>query len=250
MTLYESGVVLPFVRSLRSRESYPSLEDFNRDYLLMREEQDRWIETKYDLSTVSGIESIPLSPQDAPGSSESSSTGTVDMYLRTKGFGYEKDGKEDLAIACLRRSNEIRFSRKRGYRKDDYYSYIRMLVHFGHVEAARREKQRIDKFFGDYVDDAHTITWSQSLRHLKWKDRAARKAELKKMFDGWDNLIDFEMGRANKWREYQFVLNTMPDLCPKSQGAYTKAKKDNSKKYQAIVHFMEENGLSFPEKLK
>jgi hypothetical protein len=42
----------------------------------------------------------------------------------------------------------------------------------------------------------------------------------------------------------------MPDLCPKSQAAYTRAKNSNSKKYQEIVSFMNENGLSFPEKLK
>jgi len=225
--------------------------DYNaRDYLLMRENQNRWIEQHYDLSSVDGINSIPLCPQNAPGSDESSSSGTVDMYLRTKGFEYERSGKEDLALACLRRSNEIRFAKKMGYRKDDYYSYVRMLVHFGHVEAARREKQRVDAFFGDYVDDAHSVTWAQSLRSLKWKDRAARKAELQKMFDGWDALIDFEIDRANKRREYQFVLKAMPDLCPKSQAAYTRAKNSNSKKYQEIVSFMNENGLSFPEKLK
>ena len=214
-----------YVRKIGSIDDYPSIDEFNREYLLMRDEQERWIENRYDLTTLDGINAIPLRPDNAPGSSESSSTGTVDMYLRRRGFGYEKDGEEELALACLRKSNEIRFTIKAGYRRDDYYSYVLMLVRYGHVAEARREKKRIDKFFGNYVDDSHAVTWNYSLRFLNWAQRKERI-------------------------EYRFVQDNLPDLCPKSQAAYTRAKNSNAKSYQRIVLAMQERGLVFPEKLR
>lgn len=172
------------------------------------------------------------------------------MYLRRRGFGYEKDGEEELALACLRKSNEIRFTIKAGYRRDDYYSYVLMLVRYGHVAEARREKKRIDKFFGNYVDDSHAVTWNYSLRFLNWAQRKERKAEIRKMFENWDNLIEGEIERTNKRIEYRFVQDNLPDLCPKSQAAYTRAKNSNAKSYQRIVLAMQERGLVFPEKLR
>lgn len=227
------------VRSIGRMEDYRSVDEFNKDYLAMREEQDAWIEYEYDLSTKSGIEAIPQDCFDAPGSSPMSSTGTTAMYLRKKGFGYEEQGNEILALACLKKSNEIRFYKKRGHRKDDYYSYVRMLVHFGHVDVARKEKERIDKFFGDYIDDTRSLKWK------KWNNE--EYLQLKK---NWDELIDFEIGRANKYREYTFVAEHFPDLCPKSQGAYTRAKNTNSKRYQQIIQEMKARGLDFPEPLR
>ena len=237
------------VRKIKDMDSYASLEDFNQDYLAMREEQETWLEHKYDFTTIDGIKNIPLDAVNAPESSESSSTGTTDMYLRTRGFQYEKDGEPDLALACLKRSNEIRFHKRLGYRRDDYYSYVRMLVHFGRVDEARKEKLHIDKFFGNFVDDSHTTKWSDALKYLHGEDRKKRKEEIEKMFLAWDNLINFEVERTNRRREYLFVLEHFPDLCPKSQAAYTRAKNSQSTRYLEIVRRSEELGIEFPKEL-
>lgn len=240
----------PKVRSLKSSDSYNSLESFNADYLQMREEQECWLEWKYDFSSVEGVKSIPLDCVNAPGANASSSTGTTDMYLRTKGFYYQKQGNGELALECLKRSNEIRFHKLLGYRKDDYYSYVRMLVSYGYVDLARKEKNKIDTFFGDYVDDHHTVTWEYGLQFLSPEERIKRCEELHQMFKNWDNLIEFEIERANKKREYEFVQKMLPNLCPKSQSAYTRAKNTNSKRYQQILAAMDEQGLQFPKPLK
>lgn len=107
----------------------------------MRDEQERWLEWRYDFSTVEGINLIPLDCENSPGAGSGSSTGTTDMYLRTKGFMYQKAGAKLLALHCLKRSNEIRFHKRLGYRRDDYYSYVRMLVSYGYVDIARKEKE-------------------------------------------------------------------------------------------------------------
>ena len=238
------------VRQIGDIDSYATIDDFNREYLAMREEQALWLEQKYDFTTIEGIRSIPLNAVNAPQSSNGSSTGTADMHLRSRGFQYEKDGEEDLALACLKRSNEIRQYKRIGYRKDDYYSYVRMLVRFAHISEARQEKKRIDKFFGNYVDDAHTTKWTDALRYLHGEARKKRIEEIEKMHIGWNNLIPFELEKLNKNREYKFVLTHFPDLCPKSQAAYTRAKNSNSKRYLEIVAKAEEMGLRFPEKIE
>ncbi|MBQ2634419.1 MAG: hypothetical protein IJF88_07585 [Oscillospiraceae bacterium] len=245
----ESKTVDPdiFVRTIGDINSYNSIDAFNRDYLAMRDEQELWLEHKYDFTTEKGIEEIPLNAVNAPNCSDSSSTGSTDMYLRRRGFQYEQDGEEKLALACLKRSNEIRFYKKLGYRKDDYYSYVRMLVHFGYVTEAYKEKKRIDSFFGDYVDDSHSVKWTYSLRFLHGEKRRKRKEEIEKIYLSWDNIIPFEIERTNKRREYQFVLENLPDLCPKSQAAYTRAKNGCTKKYLEITTELEKRGLQLPK---
>lgn len=238
------------VRKIGPPESYPTIDDFNREYLLMREEQEQWLDQMYDTKSVLGVERIPLDAVSAPGSGSGSSTGTIDMHLRRKGFLYSEAGNEALALACMKRSNEIRFFKRAGYRRDDYYSYVRMLIRFGHVSQARIEKERIDSFFGNYVDDSHVTTWDYALQFLSGEALEKRKEELRQMFQQWDNLINFEIERTNKRREYCFVSSHFPDLCPKSQGAYTRAKKENSKRYQQIICAMKQQNLSFPEPLK
>lgn len=220
------------------------------DYDRLREQQERWFDLVYDTGTVEAIRRIPLNAQDAPGYSGGTSTGTVDMYLRRRAFRLEEDGELVLAVACLHRSNEIRFYRRRGYRREDYYAFVRLLVRCGCVDAARREKQKIDDFFGDYIDDTRTLTWSASLRSMPRRIRRERAAEMEVMREAWDRVVEDELVRTNRRREYEFIRKELPDLCPKSQSAYTRAKGANSAKYQQIQAAVMARGLSLPEELR
>lgn len=113
------------------------------------EQRGKVIETKYDLSCISGINSIPPSA----GVLHITSSGfhdyktDIDYILRKKGFAYEQEGKIELAIACLRKSNELRMFARKGYGITDYYSLVYMLASNGYKDEAEREKEKIDDFF-------------------------------------------------------------------------------------------------------
>lgn len=74
----------------------------------------------------------------------------IDYQLRREGFEYEKEGKIDLAIACLRKSNEIRMHARKGYKIEDYYSLVYMLASHGFKDEAQAEKKKIDDFFSAF----------------------------------------------------------------------------------------------------
>jgi len=46
------------------------------------------------------------------------------------------------------------------------------------------------------------------------------------------------------------VLENLPESCPKSQAAYTRAKNSETKRYIEIVERIKEKGLSFHEDIK
>ena len=128
------------------------------EYEAFRQAEIEKLERLYDLTTANGINSIPLSAgKIQPGEGFHSYTGDIDYYLRAKGFRYEEEGNIPLAILCLKKSNEIRFACRKGYHRDDYYSYVRLLARSGYVEAARAEKARIDSFFDQLDFDNDSI---------------------------------------------------------------------------------------------
>lgn len=121
-------------------------------YTNIRQMEERWLETHYDFNSVSGIAAIPVSanlPHPTFGDNDGfrSYTGDVDYYLQRKAVEHEKAGNIDLAILCLRKSNDIRMIARRGYRRDDYYRLVSLLARSGKIREAETEKKRIDDFF-------------------------------------------------------------------------------------------------------
>lgn len=128
------------------------------EYEEKRNAEIAWLESHYDLTSARGIMSIPERdnlPRPTLGDSDGfrSYTGDIDYYLRAKSAQYEEAGNIELAILCLRKSNAIRMVARRGYRKDDYYSLVRLLARNGYVQEATIEKSKIDVFFGENIVD-------------------------------------------------------------------------------------------------
>ncbi len=119
----------------------------NEEYQAYRQAEIAALEAKYDLSSAEGIMAIPRDASLHHGGGIHSYTGDIDYYLRNKGYGYEKAGNIEPAVLCLKKSNEIRMFCRNGYRRDDYYSLVRMLALHGRVDEAQAEKDRIDRFF-------------------------------------------------------------------------------------------------------
>ncbi len=130
----------------------------NEDYQAKRQAEVDWLEAHYDLSSAKGISSIPERadlPRPTFGDSDGfrSYTGDIDYYLRRKSAEHEEAGNIELAILCLQKSNAIRMVSRRGYRKSDYYTLVRLLARCGFIKEAKTEKEKIDTFFGNNETD-------------------------------------------------------------------------------------------------
>lgn len=113
--------------------------------------------------------SIPQNASVHRGSGIQSYTGDIDYYLRRKSHDYEDAGNIDLAVLCLKKSNEIRMFCRNGYRRDDYYTLVRLLARCGRVDEARAEKEKIDRFFDtldDETNDSYALDYSFIVRRV------------------------------------------------------------------------------------
>ena len=99
-----------------------------------------------DLSTPEGVEAIPLNA-DIYWCTFHGRNVRMSTYLRSLGYDYEKDSNPEMAIACLKKSNEIRMTCREGHNKDEYYSLVRMLARLGFVAEAQKAKAEIDDYF-------------------------------------------------------------------------------------------------------
>lgn len=323
------------------------------DYSSMRLKEIQWLESHYDFNSEEGISAIPVSANlprlDNGKGGLRTYTGDVDYYLRLKAFEYEKQGNIELAILCLKKSNDIRMIARKGYRRNDYYSLVRMLARSGQISEAEAEKQRIDNLFSEnpgwdndslllmpqhmvkhVIDSANALHtdlvimnahenacsecakyqgrvfslygednrfpkipesfWKYGVIHpgcghsfhpfiygisdpdlactlkiqrgVKWKytrniisysnrpfidDRPRqdidaalaftekRREEADRQKYRWDHLIETEAAKGAAQREFKWVQEHLPDLCPKSISGYRRMKAQNSKNFQKIV---------------
>lgn len=179
----------------------------NEDYQQFRKTQAAWLENHYDLNSIHGIQSIPVSPNlpKHPGSGDLDVTGDIDYYLHQKAYEHEENGRIELAIECLRKSNAIREVKRTVYRKTDYYALVRMLARNGQILAAQREKSRLDRLFSN------------------------------DHFEGEDKVIEREFERGKEKTMFLWLQLNLPDMCPKSLSGFPRMKTQNTKNYQKIV---------------
>lgn len=182
-------------------------------YQQLRDFEMNWLERHYDFNSLDGINAIPVS-KDLPGAPQPSGstkghTGEVYYYLRHKSYGYEEAGKNELALACMRKSVDLVMCRN-NFSTDDCYPLVKMLARFGFADEARKVKREIDAAFG-----------------IKKIDDSIIKAELKRR----QELLDF-----------QWIQQNIPDKCPKSISSYRRIKTQNTKNYQALKQLAAEKG--------
>lgn len=188
----------------------------NDEYQKFRKAQADWLEKHYDLNSIEGVRSIPVSANlpKYPKSGAMDVTGDVDYYLRQKSHEHEQNGNMELAILCLQKSNAIRELTFNGYRKSDYYALVRILARDGQIDAAQAEKNRLDKKFrNDH-------------------------------FEGEDKVIETEARRGNEVRAFVWIQQNLPELCPKSLSGFRRMKSQNTKNYQKIVQAAAEKGYT------
>ncbi|MCM1221611.1 MAG: tetratricopeptide repeat protein [Lachnospiraceae bacterium] len=106
---------------------------------------------KYDMDTLAGINAIPV-----PAKNYNTGVPTKDCIyyvLQRKATAHKKAGNVDLAIACLRKSNELSdYESRPPLLQKDYFRLVKYLENAGRPEEAATEAQRIYKRHPEFLD--------------------------------------------------------------------------------------------------
>ena len=204
----------------------------NDEYQRMREREAECWERKYDLSTVQGIEAIPVPKKKVDSSGTGSITGQLDYYLMMKAGQYETAGEVELALACYRKANELMpMCAVSSYPKERYMRLPRYLRKLRRFDEARAEEKRIETLFpGDGVFEQSK---AEFMAHMKLVGHSKKHAE--ELYKEYKVQRDAEHQKALFRADYDWLWEFLPDMCPKSFSGYMRMKNSNSKNYQKIV---------------
>lgn len=98
---------------------------------------------KYDLTTIEGIRAIPI-PTKKKKYQAHDIRNDIEYILQRKATEYKRAGRMDLAIECLRKSNEIMPYSAYMYTAGDYYRLVDFLKQARRFDEARAEKAKLD----------------------------------------------------------------------------------------------------------
>ncbi len=179
----------------------------------------------YDLSTIDGIKSIPVSETKRYPDGGRSVVYMPEQILNRKATEYKNLKKYDLAIECLKKANELYKDSFYAYTREDYERVVDFMILAGKFEDAIKEHNRLNQIYG---------TRLQELR------------ELQKSADNYEEyehrVIDSYIQESNDREQYYWLLQRMPEIAPKSFGAYRRMKNLNSENYKKIVQIIKDNG--------
>lgn len=136
---------------------------------LPKEEYDALVEkhtqnflNKYDLNSISGIQSIPV-PEHKETRVPTSVAYMPEQILSRKATEHKKAGNMELAIACLRKANEFRPVSWFSYQADDYLRLVEFLKQDRQFDEARKEYKLIETMFPHYFNQAHNPKFYETL---------------------------------------------------------------------------------------
>lgn len=96
----------------------------------------------HDFNSIEGIRNIPI-PQYKRLSGITSPVNNVEYILQRRATRHKRNGRMDLAIECLRKSNEIMPHSNFRYNREDYLRLINYLRQANRNEEADAEEQRL-----------------------------------------------------------------------------------------------------------
>ncbi len=96
----------------------------------------------YDLETLEGIESVEI-PTYRRFKGVQSPVNNIEYILQRKATEHKKNGRMDLAIACLRKANEIFPQSNFLWSEKDYMRLVEFLKQTGRFDEARTEEKKI-----------------------------------------------------------------------------------------------------------
>ena len=109
--------------------------------------------------TIEEIEAITI-PRYKPLQGIESPVNNVEYILQRRATEHKKNGRMDLAIACLRKANEIMPHSNFTYAKNDYMRLVEYLKQDGQFEAAREEEAKLKSALPQVFSTSHTNFFS------------------------------------------------------------------------------------------
>lgn len=216
----DQAVIDNFKASVDALLSAPPPKPLTKEeYHEIRQTERNWLEAHYDFSTVTGIQSIP-ERKDLPRPPGDSITGDVYYHLHYKARCYADEMKYDLAIACQKKSNTlIKFKYGNRYGRRECYYLVKLYARAGLTDLANREKTVIDTFYGAPMPGS-------------------------KDFDYAQNMIPLSIKQGKDERDFAWIRENLPELCPKSKNGFCRMRSQNTKNYQTIKQLAAERGKS------
>lgn len=175
---------------------------------------------KYDLSDADAILQIPVPkykrqqlPTNVPTEPE--------QILQRQATYYKKTKKMDLALACLKKSNEFMKTSFYSYRVKDYMRLVDFMYLNSQFDEARSERQKIYKYLGK--DEVGELTeLMNELPTARERDEYYRR------------LIIPEKEKMRDKEEFWLILENLPELAPKSFSGYRKMKRENTDNFTIL----------------
>lgn len=181
-------------------------ENWQERYEAQRKAENEYLGSHFDFNTVEEILAIPLdaeTPFDTV-------TGQVEYYLQRKATRHKREHRMDLAIACLRKSNEIMSNTDYEYNKKDYLRLVEYLKQDRQFDEARKEQSKIDEMFSSSDSVVLSINSQKELSDLVQVTSVSRCCEKCAMFR--DRIYSVS-GTDKRFPKFPDFLDDNPNHC-------------------------------------
>ena len=185
--------------------------------------------SRNDLTTIEGILSVPVSEAKRFSNGGLSVVYMPEQILNRKATEYKKEKKYDLAIACLKKANELYEPSFYSYTRDDYERLVNVLIDAKLFDKARQVHKELDNTVGTYVDLLYRLKETTS-NTKKEKDKYQK------------TIIDKRISEEHDREIFYYLLEKYSNIAPKSFGGFKKMKNSNSENYKKIIKVIEKEG--------
>lgn len=211
--------------------SFNSNDNFNpEEYSRYNEEKINEFKSKYDLTTIEGIKSIPISEAKKYPDGGKSVVYMPEQILNRQATEYKKENKYDLAIECLKKANELYPYSFYAYQRNNYERLVDFMILAKRFEEAKETHYQLDITIGSRLDE------------LKKLQLYAEESGTESKEDYYNRVIKPNIEEEKDKEEYYWLLENLPSIAPKSFGGYRKMKNTLSDNYKKIINEVNDKG--------
>lgn len=223
--LFKKNEKISFSINLNNKDNFNSEE-----YARYNEERINEFKKKYDLTTIDGIKSIPISEVKKYPDGGKSVVYMPEQILNRQATEYKKENKYDLAIECLKKANELYPYSFYAYQRNNYERLVDFMILAKRFEEAKITHNQLDITVGSRLDE------------LKKLQVYAEESGTESKEDYYKRVIKPNVEEERDKEEYYWLLENMPSIAPKSFGGYRKMKNTSSDNYKKIVDEVNNKG--------
>lgn len=200
------------------------------EYSRYNEERKKEFMDKYDLTTIEGIKSIPISEAKKYPDGGKSVVYMPEQILNRQATEYKKENKYDLAIECLKKANELYPYSFYAYQRNNYERLVDFMILAKRFEAAKETHHQLDITIGSRLDE------------LKKLQLYAEESGTESKEGYYNRVIKPSIDEEKDKEEYYWLLENLPSIAPKSFGGYRKMKNTQSDNYKKIINEVNNKG--------